>query len=47
MKIDMTTVPSHHILSIRDEVPFDGIATFLKPSFERIGKPIIYICDVS
>lgn len=36
MKIEMTTVPAHHILSIRDTVPLDSIPTFLKPSYERI-----------
>ena len=36
MKIEMTTVPAHHILSIRDTVPLDSIPTFLKPSYECI-----------
>lgn len=36
MNIEMTTVPAHHILSIRDTVPLDSVPTFLKPAYERI-----------
>ena len=36
MNIDMTTVPAHYILSIRNEVDLDSIPVFLKPSYERI-----------
>ena len=36
MKFELTTVPAHHILCIRNSIPLAEISTFLKPCYERM-----------